>query len=109
MKVFGLVNNMDELMAASDVMVTKPGGLSICEALASHLPLIFFNAIPGQETNNIRVLKEHGVGISGCTIDRIVQNLHEFHFSKEKYAAAVKHVMALARPNALKDIVSLIK
>ena len=108
-KVFGLVNNMDELMAASDVMVTKPGGLSICEALASHLPMIFFNAIPGQETGNIRVLKAHGVGISDCTIEQIAQKLQEFNSSKEQYAAAVEQTKALARPNAVHDIIKLIK
>ena len=54
-KVLGLVDNMHELMAVSDAMVTKPGGLSICEALVSQLPLIFFNAIPGQEIGNIKV------------------------------------------------------
>ncbi|MBZ0166524.1 MAG: hypothetical protein K8I00_06925, partial [Candidatus Omnitrophica bacterium] len=59
-KIMGLVDNMHELMAAADVMVSKPGGLSITEALVSRLPLIFFNAIPGQETQNIMVLKEYG-------------------------------------------------
>jgi len=77
-KVFGLVNNMDELMAACDCMITKPGGLSISEALVSGLPLIFFNAIPGQESNNVRVLKEHGIGISGLKIDEIAGMLKHF-------------------------------
>jgi len=37
-KILGFVDNMEELMAASDVMLTKPGGLSISEALANGLP-----------------------------------------------------------------------
>ena len=45
--VLGLVDNMDELMAVASVMVTKPGGLSIAEALVKKLPMIFFSAIPG--------------------------------------------------------------
>ena len=63
-KINGFVGNMEEMMAAADVMITKPGGLSITEALANRLPLIFFSASPGQEAGNVRVLAEHGIGMS---------------------------------------------
>ncbi|HBG61109.1 MAG: hypothetical protein A2306_11440 [Omnitrophica WOR_2 bacterium RIFOXYB2_FULL_38_16] len=108
-KVFGLVNNMDEIMAVSDVMVTKPGGLSISEALVRGLPMIFFSAIPGQETNNVKVLKEYGVGISGCSIPEIAGELKKLRDSKEEYKSAIEKIKVLARPNAVKDIVALIK
>ena len=107
--VLGLVDNMHELMAVSDVMVTKPGGLSISEALVSQLPLIFFNAIPGQETGNIRVLKTYGIGISGCNIDQIGKRLKEMRTSKDMFLTTLKKTKALARPSAVKDIISLIK
>lgn len=107
--VLGLVDNMHELMAASDAMVTKPGGLSISEALVSQLPLIFFNAIPGQETGNIKVLKAHGIGISGCSINQIGKELEKMKSSKDVFLAALKKTRALARPSAVKDIISLIK
>jgi len=107
--VLGLVDNMHELMAASDVMVTKPGGLSISEALVSQLPLIFFNAIPGQETGNIRVLKTYGVGISGCNVDQIGEELKKMKSSRDVFLAALKKTKALARPSAVKEIISLIK
>lgn len=107
--VKGLVNNMHELMAVSDVMVTKPGGLSISEALVSQLPLIFFNAIPGQETGNIKVLKTYGIGISGCTIDQIGEQLKNMRASKDVFLTILKRTRALARPSAVSDIISLIK
>lgn len=108
-KVMGLVDNMHELMAVSDVMVTKPGGLSITEALVSRLPLIFFNAIPGQETNNVKVLKEYGIGISGCSIQQIAEQLRELKSSPEKFQEMRKKTLALSKPNAVTDIISLIK
>ena len=61
MHILGLVDNMDELMSVANVMVTKPGGLSIAEALVKKLPMLFFSAIPGQETNNIKVLSTYGL------------------------------------------------
>lgn len=72
-KVNGLVNNMDEWMSISDIMITKPGGLSITEAMACQLPMIFFNAIPGQETNNIKVLKEYGIGLYPKNLNDIIK------------------------------------
>ena len=107
-RVFGLVDNMNEIMAVSDSMVTKPGGLSITEALVSQLPLIFFSAIPGQETNNIKVLKEHGIGISDCTIPEIVVELEKLRSSKDTFLTVLKRTKRLARPSAAADIVKLI-
>ncbi len=107
-KIFGLVDNMDEMMALSDVMVTKPGGLSISEALVSGLPMIFFNAIPGQETNNVRVLASYGVGISGCNVAQIALELRRLQSSAQEFLQLKEKIRALARPNAVKDILNLI-
>lgn len=108
-KVMGLVNNMHELMAVSDVMITKPGGLSVSEAMVSQLPMIFFNAIPGQETNNIKVLKTYGIGISGLNIKEIAEHVKLLQSSKDALLTALKRTRELSRPNAVKDIISLIK
>jgi len=107
-KIYGLVDNMDELMAAADCMITKPGGLSITEALNRHLPLIFFNAIPGQETGNVNVLKQHGIGISGRLVEEIAGLIHEYESSPTVYKEAVEKTRALARPDAVAKIIELI-
>ena len=77
--ILGLVDNMDELMSVADVMVTKPGGLSIAEALVKKLPMIFFSAIPGQEANNIKVLSTYEiVPQAQSTLPQIAQTIHEW-------------------------------
>lgn len=108
-RIFGLVDNMDELMAVSDCMVTKPGGLSIAEALASHLPMIFFHPIPGQETNNVRVLREHGIGSMPADVVGIAGEVRKLKSSRDAHLTALKHTQRLARPAAVRDIISLIK
>lgn len=50
--VFGYVNFIDELMAISDIMISKPGGLTISEAIAMELPMIIYKTIGGQEQDN---------------------------------------------------------
>lgn len=109
LKVYGFVNNMDELMAVSDAMITKPGGLSISEALVTGLPLIFFNAIPGQEDNNVKVLATYQVGISGKSVNEMAGVLQEFRQSMEAYRDASYHADHLGKPNAVHDILSLVK
>ena len=62
-KVLGFTTEMDELMAASDLLVGKPGGLTTSEALARGLALVIVNPIPGQEERNSDHYLEEGVAI----------------------------------------------
>ena len=105
-KICGFVDNMEEMMAASDVMLTKPGGLSVSEALANNLPLIFFSAIPGQEAGNVRVLAEHGIGLSDKTLPEIAAALKTFAASPETFQAAREATKVLARPHSVADVIS---
>ena len=59
-RVLGYVDNVADWMHASDVLVTKPGGLSTSEALAAELPMILVKPLPGQEERNARYLVERG-------------------------------------------------
>jgi processive 1,2-diacylglycerol beta-glucosyltransferase len=106
--VLGLVDNMHELMSVSDVMVTKPGGLSISEALVKKLPMIFFSAIPGQETNNIKVLAGYEACQSQGTLGQIAQTINEWHSHPQDLEALKQRLSELSKPNAVADIISLI-
>lgn len=61
--IFGFTNRMADLMAVSDVMFTKSGGLTTSEGIAMELPMIFFNPIPGQELANAQYLEKAGVAL----------------------------------------------
>ncbi len=60
--VYGFVDNMPELMRASDLIVCKAGGLIVTESLASGLPMILSQALPGQETGNAEFVVQNGAG-----------------------------------------------
>ncbi len=107
--ILGLVDNMDELMSVSDVMVTKPGGLSIAEALVKKLPMIFFSAIPGQEANNIKVLSTYEVvGQTQSSLPQIAQTIHELASNPKELDALRRRMSALSKPNAVADIIALL-
>lgn len=56
-------NEVYNYMKAADLIITKPGGLTVSEALASNLPLAIFNAIPGQEEENANFLVKNNMAI----------------------------------------------
>jgi 1,2-diacylglycerol 3-beta-galactosyltransferase len=62
-RIFGFVNNMPEMMHVADVIITKAGPGSICEALACDLPIILSSYVPGQEEGNVTFVTENGVGV----------------------------------------------
>ena len=62
-KVYGFVNNVDELMAASDVLVSKSGGITVTEALNASLPMIVIDPIPGQEMRNYKFLEKNDAAL----------------------------------------------
>ncbi len=62
-KIFGFVHNMPELMHASDVIITKAGPGTICEALACNLPVILSGYVPGQEEGNVEYVTSNNVGV----------------------------------------------
>jgi processive 1,2-diacylglycerol beta-glucosyltransferase len=62
-KVFGFVDTMHELMAISAMAVTKAGGLTVSEAIATGVPLVIHRPIPGQEEENAKFLLRHGAAV----------------------------------------------
>jgi processive 1,2-diacylglycerol beta-glucosyltransferase len=62
-QVLGFTDRIDELMAAADVVVSKPGGLTTSEVLARGAAMVVVNPIPGQEGRNSDFLLESGAAI----------------------------------------------
>lgn len=62
-RVLGFTDKVPELMNISCLVVSKPGGLTTTETLASNLPMIIINPIPGQEEENAEFLESKGAGV----------------------------------------------
>jgi len=62
-RIYGFVDNMPDLMRASDVLVTKAGPGTISEAFIAGLPPVLLGYIPGQETGNVAYVQENEAGV----------------------------------------------
>lgn len=101
--VLGFVTNMHELMAVSELIVTKPGGLTTSEALAMGKPLFILNPIPGQEAANSDFLLERGAAAKVSRVEDLPFRIEQLLGSK-KLAAMAAAARALGRPSAAPDI-----
>jgi processive 1,2-diacylglycerol beta-glucosyltransferase len=107
-EVFGYVENIEEFMGASDLLVTKPGGVTIAEAFAKSLPLILIEPIGPQEEKNMNFVVEHGVGIYAEQIEDIPKIINNF-FSNPRQLELMKiEIQKLAHPNSAIEIAKLI-
>lgn len=62
-KLLYFVNNVEDYMHISDIIVTKPGGLTVTESLACNLPLAIYSAFPGQELDNAEFLTKQNAAV----------------------------------------------
>lgn len=103
-KVFGFIDNIEELMAVSDIIITKPGGLTICESLSMGLMPVFVTAIPGQETENARVLSKNSIGINVKDVSLIKGIVLNFRDNPDELKIIKKEINKLKRPFAVKEL-----
>jgi 1,2-diacylglycerol 3-beta-galactosyltransferase len=105
--IFGFVDFMPLLMAASDMIVTKAGPATIMESCTAGLPIIISGAIPGQEIGNVEYVVKNEAGVLArgpkAVANTVESWLNEYPEELQRRAA---NAQKLARPNAVWDIVS---
>lgn len=107
-KVFGFVNNMEEFMSMSDVIITKPGGMSVSEALAKRVPLCLMQAIKGQEEWNVRVLVNAGAAVYPKRTKDIPQAVCELLADEASRYSMKEAAGRLGKPNCTENIARLV-
>ena len=108
-RLLGYTERISELMDASDMLITKPGGITVSEALVKNLPIIITTPIPGQEERNARFLTGSGaaVRLHSCSkLEDILCSTLDRPFVLHKMAEAANK---LAKPSACSDISCLVE
>lgn len=107
--VYDFVENMPELMMASDAIICKAGGLIVTESLACGLPILLIDAIPGQEEGNRDYVVEHG---AGAMIDSPMQMLetlsHWVADGRKKLRQVASKSFRVGKPNSAADVVNYV-
>ncbi|MEA2708498.1 MAG: processive 1,2-diacylglycerol beta-glucosyltransferase [Phycisphaerales bacterium] len=103
-KVLGFTDQMDDLMAAADVVISKPGGLTTSETLARGAAMVVVNPIPGQESRNSDYLLENGAAIKINNLPTLAMKLSALLAEPKRLQQLRDNAKRLGRPQAAFDV-----
>jgi processive 1,2-diacylglycerol beta-glucosyltransferase len=111
-RIFGFIENVHELMEIAEMIITKPGGITVAEALVKKLPMIIINPIPGQEAKNTEYLLSQNVAVEAEDANDVMLFVDEFLRNPRQLWAMREAATALGRPrsaeNAAQEILRLL-
>jgi processive 1,2-diacylglycerol beta-glucosyltransferase len=108
-KVFGFVDFMDELMVMSDLLITKPGGITVSESLAVGLPMILIEPIPGQEEANADYVVEQGAAVRARSVSSLIYKLELLIGDSEKLKRMSRRASDISHPDAARIVVEAVR
>jgi processive 1,2-diacylglycerol beta-glucosyltransferase len=103
--ILGFTTEIDELMAAADLVVSKPGGLTTSEALVRGAVMVIVNPIPGQESRNSDFLLENGAAIKVNNPALLPHKIGALLDDPARLTTLRANVARVARPRAAFDVV----
>ncbi|NLD49138.1 MAG: glycosyltransferase, partial [Clostridiaceae bacterium] len=107
--ILGYTDNISELMDASDIIITKPGGMTVSEALAKGLPMVIISPIPGQEERNADFLISNGVALKTTDTDTFKRALGELINNPDKLNSMKKKCSDLIDAKGGQEIMRLME
>jgi processive 1,2-diacylglycerol beta-glucosyltransferase len=102
-RVLGWVDNIQEWMVASDLMISKPGGGTLTEGFACGLPMLAFDPLPGNEERTCQWIEKWGGGIWIRKPEHLAPTIESLLADRPKLYALRDQARALARPHAARD------
>ncbi len=101
-------DNIDELMQISEVIITKPGGITTAEALAKGIPMLIVNPLPGQEAMNTKLLLDEGVAVKAEEPMDVLIILEELLYNEDKLKNMSHRAVSLSKPDSSLNVAKLI-
>ena len=95
-------------MAASDLAITKSGGLTTSECLAMGLPMLVVSPIPGQEERNADFLLEHGAALKAYDESGLDFRVRFLLKDRDRLAQLRDNAKQLGRPHAAESILRMV-
>ena len=102
----GFTDEVPALLAASDLVISKPGGLTTVECLAMGKPMLVYSPIPGQEEQNADLLLENGAAMKAPDSFGLVWRVGQLLEQPERLTRLAENAAALGKPYAARDILA---
>lgn len=108
-RILSFTNRVSDLMDLSDVIITKPGGVTIAEALVKRIPIVIMSPLPGQEERNANFLLNSGVASRLYPGDDIDNILHQILDNPVRLRQMKEMANFLAQPDAAEKTAELME
>ena len=105
---YGFVHNVEVMMSASDCIVSKPGGLTVSEALAKNLPMLLFDPIPGHEERNVDFLVNNGMAALITKHFPIDEAVYELFCNPVRLETVRRTMSEIAHPDATERLAEFV-
>lgn len=106
--IYDFTDNVSTLMSACDILITKPGGLTITESINMHVPIVISSAIPGHEERNADYLLNNGIAARVKDTDSIVSIIKQLTISTSRLNHMRESAKEKCKPDAAKNTCELI-
>lgn len=107
--IFGYTNNINSLIYSSDIVMSKPGGLSSTEIATIGKPLLHIFPIPGIETYNTAFFTKYNMSITCNNKEEIITNINKLLNNDELCQEMIKNQHKYINQNSAQDLINLIK
>ena len=107
-RTWGYTDEVYLLMSAADLLITKPGALTMSEAFVLGLPMLLREPIPGPETENAVYASKHGTAAWVHHGESLADAVTQVLFDEERLAAMGESARACAHPHATRDMVNIL-
>jgi len=98
-RILGYINNVNELMAISDLIISKPGGMTCAETLCLGLPMLIYRPIPGQEDANTNYLVKCQAALRADSVEEIQVIIKKLFIEEpEQLIVLQKNALAISQP-----------
>ena len=106
--LLGFTKEVSKYMSISDVIITKPGGLTTTEAIFSNLPIIFFDAVPGQEEKNAEFILNNKMGMRISKSKESIDEFIKLIDNKSLLQEMKNNIISVRKDNFLDNLVNII-
>ena len=107
-RVFSFTDKIPEFMSISDLLITKPGGVTISEALVKELPIAIIAPIPGQEEKNCEYLLNKDIAVRLEKNENHLETILNILNNKDRLLQMKLNSKLMAKPDAVRNISDLI-
>lgn len=106
--VTGFAKDLEARMATADLIVTKPGGATLFEALANEVPLLVYKSNIKQEHFNARFVQSSGLGSCYRTADELIEKLDWLLGDEVARKAMIANIQEIKRSIDLEALIAVI-